>query len=81
MTWFAWRPREPGSDGRLTGIFLIGYGVVRSFAELFREPDPHLGFLFDGFTMGQLLSLPMILLGALLIMRSYGRARAGLERP
>jgi phosphatidylglycerol:prolipoprotein diacylglycerol transferase len=80
MSWFAWRPREPGADGRLTGIFLIGYGAVRSLVELFREPDAHLGFLFDGFTMGQLLSLPMILLGALLVARSYGRARAGLER-
>ena len=80
MTWFAWGPREPGSDGRLTGIFLIGYGLARVFAELFREPDAHLGFLLGGLTMGQLLSLPMIVLGALLVARSYGRARASLER-
>ena len=80
MLWFAWRPREPGSDGRLTGIFLIGYGLARSFVELFREPDAHLGFLVGGLTMGQLLSLPMVVLGALLVLRSYGRARASLER-
>ncbi|MGH6896781.1 MAG: prolipoprotein diacylglyceryl transferase [Geminicoccaceae bacterium] len=80
MTWFAWRPRAPGSDGRLTGIFLIGYGLARSFAELFRAPDAHLGYLVGGLTMGQLLSLPMIVLGALLVLRSYGRARASLER-
>jgi phosphatidylglycerol---prolipoprotein diacylglyceryl transferase len=80
MTWFAWRPREPDSDGRLSGIFLIGYGLARSFVELFREPDAHLGFLLGGLTMGQLLSLPMILIGALLVARSYGRARASLER-
>jgi phosphatidylglycerol---prolipoprotein diacylglyceryl transferase len=80
MSWFAWRPREPGSDGRLAGIFLIGYGLARSFAELFREPDAHLGYLVGGLTMGQLLSLPMIVLGALLVVRSYGRARASLER-
>jgi phosphatidylglycerol:prolipoprotein diacylglycerol transferase len=80
MTWFAWRPREPGAEGRLAGIFLIGYGVARSFAELFREPDAHLGFLLGGITMGQLLSLPMIVIGALLIARSYGRARASFER-
>jgi phosphatidylglycerol:prolipoprotein diacylglycerol transferase len=79
MTWFAWRPREPGSDGRLAGIFLIGYGLARSFAELFREPDAHLGFLLGGLTMGQLLSLPMIVIGALLVARSHG-ARASLER-
>ena len=64
MTWFAWRPREPDSDGRLAGIFLIGYGVARIFVELFREPDPHLGFLIGGLTMGQLLSLPLIVIGA-----------------
>jgi phosphatidylglycerol:prolipoprotein diacylglycerol transferase len=80
MTWFAWRPREPGSDGRLAGIFLIGYALSRSFVELFREPDAHLGYLVGGLTMGQLLSLPMIVLGALLVLRSYGRARASLER-
>jgi phosphatidylglycerol:prolipoprotein diacylglycerol transferase len=80
MTWFAWRPREPGSDGRLAGIFLIGYGLARSFAELFRQPDAHLGYLVGGLTMGQLLSLPMIVLGALLVLRSHGRARASLER-
>ena len=49
--------------GVLTGAFLIGYGVFRSFAELFREPDAHLGFLLEGLTMGQLLSLPMVLIG------------------
>src|SRR5690606_2680204 len=76
MTWFAWRPRDPDSNGRLAGIFLIGYGIARIFAELFREPDPHLGFLVGGLTMGQLLSLPLILVGALLVVRSHGRARA-----
>jgi phosphatidylglycerol---prolipoprotein diacylglyceryl transferase len=80
MTWFAWRQREPDSDGRLSGIFLIGYGLARSFVELFREPDAHLGFLLGGLTMGQLLSLPMIVIGALLVARSYGKARASLER-
>ena len=80
MTWFAWRPREPDSDGRLAGIFLIGYGVARIFVELFREPDPHLGFLIGGLTMGQLLSLPLIVIGAVLVVRSYGRARAILSQ-
>jgi phosphatidylglycerol---prolipoprotein diacylglyceryl transferase len=80
MIWFAWGPREPGAGGRLSGIFLIGYGLARSFVELFREPDAHLGFLIGGLTMGQLLSLPMIVIGALLVARSYGRARASLER-
>jgi len=81
MTWFALRPREAGSEGRLTGIFLIGYGMARSIAELFREPDAQLGFLLGGMTMGQLLSLPMIAIGILLVARSHaGARRASLER-
>jgi phosphatidylglycerol:prolipoprotein diacylglycerol transferase len=82
MTWFALRPRPPASEGRLVGIFLIGYGIARSIAEMFREPDAHLGFLLGGLTMGQLLSLPMVLIGILLIVRSHARApRSSLERP
>ena len=45
---FAWRPRDPATAGRLGGIFLIGYAIARSVAELFREPDAHLGFLWGG---------------------------------
>jgi phosphatidylglycerol:prolipoprotein diacylglycerol transferase len=82
VTWFALRPRPPGAEGRLGGIFLIGYGAARSIAELFREPDAHLGFLMGGITMGQLLSLPMVLIGILLVVRSTARApRSSVERP
>ena len=49
--------------GMLAGVFLIGYGVARSTAELFREPDAHLGFILGPVTMGQVLSIPMILAG------------------
>ena len=56
--------------GALTGIFLIGYGLARITGEVFREPDSFLGFLAFGATMGQLLSLPMILAGALLVWRA-----------
>lgn len=49
--------------GLLTGIFLVGYGIARITAEFFREPDAFLGFLPFGATMGQVLSIPMILLG------------------
>jgi phosphatidylglycerol---prolipoprotein diacylglyceryl transferase len=81
MTWLAFRPRESGTEGRLTGVFLIGYGLARSFAELFREPDAHLGFLLGGMTMGQLLSLPLIAAGIALLARSYaGPKRSSLER-
>ena len=57
--------------GLLTGIFIIGYALARTFVEQFREPDNHIGFLFgtDVLTMGQLLSAPMILFGLYLILR------------
>ncbi len=53
--------------GALTGAFLCGYAVARIIGEFFRQPDPFLGFLYDGATMGQLLSLPMLAAGLVLI--------------
>ena len=55
--------------GFLTGVFLAGYAVARGIAELFRQPDTHLGFLLGGTTMGQWLSIPMLGFGLHLIMR------------
>ncbi len=49
--------------GIVTGAFLVGYGAFRMFIELYREPDSHIGLLFDYISMGQLLSIPMVLLG------------------
>jgi phosphatidylglycerol:prolipoprotein diacylglycerol transferase len=60
--------------GLLTGLFGIGYGVARIICEFFREPDPQLGFLFGGATMGMLLSLPLILAGALFISNAQRKA-------
>jgi phosphatidylglycerol---prolipoprotein diacylglyceryl transferase len=51
--------------GLVVGLFLMGYGLARTVVELFREPDANLGFLIGGATMGQLLSLPMIIAGVL----------------
>jgi phosphatidylglycerol:prolipoprotein diacylglycerol transferase len=45
----------------------VGYGIARIICEFFREPDPQLGFLFGGATMGMLLSVPLIVLGAVFI--------------
>lgn len=56
--------------GVLSGIFLIGYGSARAFVELFREPDAHLGFVFMQLTMGQILCLPMLLIGLYLVATS-----------
>lgn len=62
--WYAAKPRP---TGRVSAIFLIGYALCRLFIECFREPDAQLGFLaFDWLTMGQLLSLPMLMVGLVL---------------
>ena len=53
--------------GLVTGLFLAGYAVLRMSGELFREPDPQLGFLIFGTTMGQLLSIPLLLAGVLIV--------------
>lgn len=65
---------KPRPAGRVSGLFLLGYGVFRFAVEFFREPDAHLGTLaFGWLTMGQLLSIPMILLGGFLLIRPQPR--------
>ena len=65
-----WRyTRLRDRPGALGGVFLLGYGAFRLFVEFFREPDAHLGFLFGGVTMGQLLSLPLVIVGVWLVAR------------
>jgi phosphatidylglycerol:prolipoprotein diacylglycerol transferase len=59
--------------GLVTGVFALGYGIARSFSELFREPDPQLGFLWGGLTMGIVLSIPLMLAGIAFI--AYARKR------
>ena len=56
--------------GLLMGIFMAGYGLSRFIVEFAREPDAHLGAIVAGATMGQLLSIPMILVGLFLIWRA-----------
>lgn len=53
--------------GKVSGLFLIIYGVSRFITEFFREPDQHIGLIATYFTMGQLLSIPMIILGITLM--------------
>ena len=58
----------------VSGLFLVLYGSFRSFVELFREPDAHIGFVaFGWLTKGQLLSLPMVIIGCLIIIIAYMR--------
>lgn len=61
--WTSLRRTRPGL---LIAVFMIVYGLARVFAELFRQPDLHIGFLVGGTTIGQLLSTPVLLIGVLL---------------
>jgi phosphatidylglycerol:prolipoprotein diacylglycerol transferase len=63
-----WMGRRPRPRGLLFGVLLAGYGVARIAVEFFREPDVQIGFLAGGVTMGQLLSVPMVVIGAALIV-------------
>src|SRR5262245_61459856 len=70
--------------GFILGAFSFGYAVARSIGEHFREPDPQLGFLWGGLTMGTLLSLPLMLAGIALMaaaMRKETTRRTGRRLP
>ncbi|NSY32097.1 prolipoprotein diacylglyceryl transferase [Pseudoalteromonas sp. JC28] len=70
LVWFRKKPRPAGS---VAGLFLAGYGVFRFSIEYFREPDAHIG-LYGGFiSQGQILSLPMVIAGAILMVWAYKR--------
>jgi len=56
--------------GCLSGIFVTGYGISRFIVEFFREPDMQIGYILNYFTMGQLLSTPLIILGLIIILFS-----------
>jgi len=67
--WLVSRVRRP--VGVLSGLFLIGYAISRMLVEMVRVPDQHLDYLlFDWVTMGHVLSLPMLVLGAALVVYS-----------
>ena len=67
--WFSSKSRPRMA---VSGVFVMCYGIYRFFIEFVREPDNHLGFIaFDWLTMGQLLSLPMIMVGVILLLLAY----------
>jgi len=69
LYWFSSRPRPTCA---VSGLFSLGYGCVRFFAEFFREPDAHIGFeAFGWVTRGQILCLPMIAVGVALLVVAY----------
>ena len=65
--------RKPRPVGAVSGLFLIGYGSLRFLVEFTREPDDFLGLLSLGMSMGQWLSLPMVIAGVLLMVFSLRR--------
>jgi len=68
VAWYSAKPRQRGKVG---AVFLMGYGCARFVVEFFREPDGHLGLLSLGLSMGQWLSLPMIVGGLALFIWSH----------
>lgn len=70
---FALSRKQPSFPrGTYTGVFMLGYGICRFMVEFIREPDVQLGYLWGGWlTMGQVLSLPLILVGIALLVYAY----------
>ena len=63
---------KPRPRGAVMGMFLIWYGIFRCIVEFVRQPDAHIGFIaLEWLTMGQLLSLPMILVGLIVVIYRY----------
>lgn len=61
---------KPHARGQVSGLFLILYGLFRLITELFRQPDSQIGFIALGWlTLGQFLSIPMVLVGLVLFFR------------
>lgn len=75
MTWLFWRTRARWRPGLLAGVFAIGIGLARFVVEFFREPDRQLTWLVEatGLSMGQWLTVPLILLGVFLVWRALRR--------
>ena len=68
--WLYRQPRIRARPGLVAGTFLVGYGAIRFAIELVREPDAHIGLLSLGSTLGQWLSLPVLVFGAYLVIRA-----------
>lgn len=78
LWWFSRRPRPAGA---VSGAFLLGYGVLRIVAEFAREPDDFLGLLSLNLSMGQWLSLPLVLAGLGLLAWAYRRPGPATSGP
>jgi len=71
-----WYSAKPKPAGAVSGVFLLGYGIFRFIVEFVRVPDSQYGYLaLDWLTMGQVLSLPMVILGLIVITVAYRRKK------
>ena len=70
LSWLAWKKGALQKPGLLTGVYLLGYALARVSIEFVRQPDAQIGFLPLGTTVGQWLSVPMLLGGMYLIWRA-----------
>ena len=69
LWWYSAKPRPYMA---VSGLFLLLYGLFRFFVEFYRVPDAHLSYLALGWvTMGQILSVPMIVVGAIMLFMAY----------
>ncbi|CAN0442025.1 unnamed protein product, partial [Phaeothamnion confervicola] len=73
VLWWLIRGGALKRPGLILGAFALGYGIARTICEFFREPDPQLGFLWGGLTMGMVLSVPLMLAGIALIANALNR--------
>ena len=71
--WLVHRGLKFHRPGFIAGLFAVGYGLARIVVEFFREPDAHIGYLAGFFTMGMILSLPMVLIGIGLMIWAQAR--------
>ncbi len=74
ILWLLGRKNPP--VGVVSWSFIALYGLFRFSVEFFREPDQQLGFIVGHFSMGQLLSFPMLVLGLIMVWRSYRKGGA-----
>jgi phosphatidylglycerol---prolipoprotein diacylglyceryl transferase len=70
VRFFTHRKQALACAGRASGVFALGYGLSRILVEFFREPDKHIGTIGGVFTMGMILSLPLVAVGVWLLLRS-----------
>ena len=80
LRWLYTKTEARKYPGLLAGVFTLGYGLSRYVVEFVRVPDAHLGKLYEVISMGQLLSLPMIIIGAYVVKRALDNGPQKLQK-